>query len=60
MGKFGLSALAQSLAREFGPEGVHVGHVVLDGESGPCSIPMFQAIVPLTGVSFSLIREVGR
>ncbi len=31
-GKFGLRALAQSMAREFGPQGVHVGHVVVDGQ----------------------------
>lgn len=30
-GKFALRALAQSLAREFGPQGVHVAHVILDG-----------------------------
>jgi NAD(P)-dependent dehydrogenase (short-subunit alcohol dehydrogenase family) len=30
-GKFGLRALAQSLAREFGPRGIHVAHVVIDG-----------------------------
>ncbi|KNG86848.1 oxidoreductase, short chain dehydrogenase/reductase family [Aspergillus nomiae NRRL 13137] len=30
-GKFALRALAQSLAREFGPKGVHVSHVVIDG-----------------------------
>ncbi len=29
--KAGLRALAQSLAREFGPKGVHVAHVVVDG-----------------------------
>jgi NAD(P)-dependent dehydrogenase (short-subunit alcohol dehydrogenase family) len=29
--KAGLRAMAQSLAREFGPEGIHVGHVVVDG-----------------------------
>jgi NAD(P)-dependent dehydrogenase (short-subunit alcohol dehydrogenase family) len=29
--KAGLRALAQSLAREFGPRGIHVGHVVIDG-----------------------------
>lgn len=23
--------MAQSLAREFGPQGVHVGHVIIDG-----------------------------
>lgn len=29
--KFALRALAQSLAREFGPQGVHVAHAVIDG-----------------------------
>lgn len=29
--KFGLRALAQSMARELGPKGLHVAHVVLDG-----------------------------
>jgi NAD(P)-dependent dehydrogenase (short-subunit alcohol dehydrogenase family) len=31
-GKFGLRALAQSLAREFGPQGIHVAHVIIDGQ----------------------------
>jgi NAD(P)-dependent dehydrogenase (short-subunit alcohol dehydrogenase family) len=31
VGKFGLRALAQSMAREFGPQGIHVAHVVIDG-----------------------------
>lgn len=26
-----LSAIAQSLAREYGPQGVHVAHVIVDG-----------------------------
>ncbi len=30
-GKFALRALAQSMARELGPRGVHVAHVVIDG-----------------------------
>lgn len=30
--KFGLRALAQSLARELGPKGVHVCHVIVDGQ----------------------------
>jgi short-subunit dehydrogenase len=30
-GKFAVRALGQSLAREFGPRGVHVAHVVVDG-----------------------------
>jgi NAD(P)-dependent dehydrogenase (short-subunit alcohol dehydrogenase family) len=29
--KFALRGLAQSLAREYGPDGVHVAHLVLDG-----------------------------
>jgi NAD(P)-dependent dehydrogenase (short-subunit alcohol dehydrogenase family) len=32
VGKFGLRALAQSMAREFGPRGIHVAHVVVDGQ----------------------------
>lgn len=32
VGKFGLRALAQSMAREFGPQDVHVAHVVIDGQ----------------------------
>ncbi|MGI8526416.1 MAG: SDR family NAD(P)-dependent oxidoreductase [Pseudolabrys sp.] len=31
MGKFALRGLAQSMARELSPQGVHVGHVVIDG-----------------------------
>jgi NAD(P)-dependent dehydrogenase (short-subunit alcohol dehydrogenase family) len=29
--KFGLRALAQSMARELGPKGIHVAHVIIDG-----------------------------
>jgi NAD(P)-dependent dehydrogenase (short-subunit alcohol dehydrogenase family) len=32
VGKFGLRALSQSMAREFGPQGIHVAHVVIDGQ----------------------------
>ncbi|APH72809.1 SDR family NAD(P)-dependent oxidoreductase [Aquibium oceanicum] len=31
MGKFALRGLAQSMARELHPKGIHVGHVVIDG-----------------------------
>ena len=31
MGKFALRGLAQSAARELGPKGIHVAHVVIDG-----------------------------
>ncbi|BGP22790.1 short-chain dehydrogenase/reductase SDR family protein [Rhodotorula toruloides] len=30
-GKFALRGLAQNLAREFGPQGIHVSHVIVDG-----------------------------
>lgn len=30
-GKHALRALAQSLAREYGPQGVHVAHAIIDG-----------------------------
>jgi short-subunit dehydrogenase len=30
-GKFALRATGQSLAREFGPKGIHVAHVIVDG-----------------------------
>jgi NAD(P)-dependent dehydrogenase (short-subunit alcohol dehydrogenase family) len=30
-GRHGLRAVAQSMARELGPEGIHVAHVVIDG-----------------------------
>ncbi|MEH2482253.1 NAD(P)-dependent dehydrogenase (short-subunit alcohol dehydrogenase family) [Nitrobacteraceae bacterium AZCC 2146] len=31
MGKFALRGMAQSLAREFAPQGIHVAHFVIDG-----------------------------
>ena len=34
VGKFGSRALAQSVAREFGPRGIHVAHIVIDGQIG--------------------------
>lgn len=33
-GKFALRALAQSMARELGPEGIHVAHINIDGMIG--------------------------
>jgi NAD(P)-dependent dehydrogenase (short-subunit alcohol dehydrogenase family) len=32
VGKFGLRALAQSMARELGPQGIHVAHAIVDGQ----------------------------
>lgn len=37
VGKFGLRALAQSMARELGPQGIHVAHVIVDGRIAPGS-----------------------
>lgn len=34
MGKFALRGLAQSMARELAPKGIHVGHFVIDGGIG--------------------------
>jgi NAD(P)-dependent dehydrogenase (short-subunit alcohol dehydrogenase family) len=34
VGKFGLRAVAQSMARELGPRGIHVAHIVIDGQIG--------------------------
>jgi NAD(P)-dependent dehydrogenase (short-subunit alcohol dehydrogenase family) len=34
MGKFALRGLAQSLARELGPKGLHIAHFVIDGGIG--------------------------
>lgn len=34
VGKFGLRALGQSMARELGPQGIHVAHVIIDGQIG--------------------------
>lgn len=31
LGKWALRALSHSLAKEFGPQGVHVAHAVIDG-----------------------------
>ncbi|KAH9203105.1 hypothetical protein DL95DRAFT_248975, partial [Leptodontidium sp. 2 PMI_412] len=31
MSKFGIRAMSQSLAREFGPKGIHVSHAIIDG-----------------------------
>ena len=35
MGKFGLRGLAQSMARELGPQNIHVAHFVIDGAIRP-------------------------
>ena len=45
VGKFGLRALAQSMARELGPQGVHVSSVIIDGLiNGPSHAGMTEEI----------------
>jgi NAD(P)-dependent dehydrogenase (short-subunit alcohol dehydrogenase family) len=39
MGKFALRGLAQSMARELAPLGIHVAHVIIDGAIGPTRTP---------------------
>lgn len=36
--KFALRALAQSMARELGPRGIHVAHVIIDGQIGAAPV----------------------
>ncbi len=38
VGKFGLRALSQSMARELGPRGIHVAHVIIDGRIRPAEV----------------------
>lgn len=38
MGKFALRGLAQSMARELAPQGIHVAHVVVDGAIRPVDV----------------------
>jgi NAD(P)-dependent dehydrogenase (short-subunit alcohol dehydrogenase family) len=46
VGKSGARMLAQSMAREFGPKGVHVAHIVLDG---PILTPMNRDVLEERG-----------
>ena len=39
MGKFALRGLAQSMARELSPQGIHVAHIVVDGSIRPAGAP---------------------
>jgi NAD(P)-dependent dehydrogenase (short-subunit alcohol dehydrogenase family) len=49
-GKFALRALTQSLAREFGPRGVHVAHVIIDG-------PVESALARSRGATTTLLPD---
>jgi NAD(P)-dependent dehydrogenase (short-subunit alcohol dehydrogenase family) len=43
VGKFGLRSLSQSIAREFGAQGIHCAHVVIDGQ---IDTPMVRKMMP--------------
>ncbi len=60
--KAGLRAVAQTMARELGPEGLHVAHVVIDGgidgERLDTLVPSYKAGKPVDGVlSLDAIAE---
>jgi NAD(P)-dependent dehydrogenase (short-subunit alcohol dehydrogenase family) len=58
VGKFGLRALAQSVAREVQPLGIHVAHVVIDGQiDTPRARGMFPGRDPRTYLSPDAIAE---
>ena len=46
MGKFALRGLAQSMARELSPQGIHVAHFVIDGGIGKAGDPRANARGP--------------
>ena len=52
MGKFALRGLAQSMARELSPQGIHVAHFVIDGgirsarRAEPASIARIRCSIP--------------
>jgi NAD(P)-dependent dehydrogenase (short-subunit alcohol dehydrogenase family) len=46
MGKFALRGLAQSMARELGPKGIHVAHFVIDGGVRNAERGRVEAAVP--------------
>ncbi|KFA55133.1 hypothetical protein S40293_08677 [Stachybotrys chartarum IBT 40293] len=52
-GKFALRAVGQSLAREFGPQGVHVAHAIIDGI---IDTPRSRAYAPNKGVQDAIIK----
>lgn len=54
VGKSGARMLAQSMAREFGPQGIHVAHVVIDG---PVLTPMNDDVVAERGMEGLLNPE---
>lgn len=58
MSKFGIRALAQSLAREFGPKGVHVSHAIIDGIIDTEKTRGFSKDIPDSKIDPNWVSEV--
>lgn len=57
-GKWALRSLAQSLAKEFGPKGVHVSHAIIDGVIGiPSTLEGRKDIEPDTVIAPEAIAD---
>ena len=56
--KFALRALAQSMARELGPRGIHVAHVIIDGQIGGTSTANDDGRLPDSRLTPDAIAEV--
>ncbi|KAF3395709.1 putative oxidoreductase [Penicillium rolfsii] len=57
MSKFGIRAMAQSLAREFGPKGIHVSHAIIDGIIDTEKTKAFASDVPDAKIHPNAIAE---
>ncbi|KAJ5577492.1 uncharacterized protein N7459_006456 [Penicillium hispanicum] len=57
MSKFGIRAMSQSLAREFGPKGVHVAHAIIDGIIDTEKTKAFSPDIPDSKIDPSWIAE---
>lgn len=64
VGKFGVRALSQSLAREFAPKGIHVAHAIIDGIIGNASPSSARAMLTMprhsTNKGFQGVRSAGQ
>src|SRR4051812_32122704 len=56
-GKFALRSLTQSLAKEFGPEGVHIAHLIVDGGINTPATKGWLDDVPDAKISVDAIAE---
>lgn len=59
MSKFGIRAMSQSLAREFGPKGVHVSHAIIDGIIDTEKTKSFSQDVPDSKIDPKWVSNIG-